>query len=58
MSFDQIKYIQEFNKEKYDKVTLSIPKGQKQIWKDEASKRGLSLTEFITRSIEYYLDNQ
>ena len=53
--FDQIKYIQEFNKANYDKITLSVPKGTKQIWKEEAAKRGFSLTELVTRSIEAFV---
>ena len=40
--FDQIAYQNAYNKEKYDRITLMLPKGQKELLLEEAKKRGFS----------------
>ena len=54
MAFDRVKYANEFNKENYDKVTIMIPKGEKEHWKTLAKARGLSMTEMVRRAVEEY----
>lgn len=38
-----IKYMQE----KTDDIRLRVPKGTKELWKEEAEKRGQSMTQFV-----------
>lgn len=45
--FDPVKYRNSFNKEKYDRVNIMLPKGQKEVVKAYAGERGLSLNAFI-----------
>lgn len=50
--FDQIKYQNEYNKNKYDKILLCIPKGQKDIIKEKAKLEGKSVNEFIYSAVK------
>lgn len=50
--FNQIKYIDEYNKQNYDKVQFRVPKGQKERIKAAADKAGMSLSAFINDAIE------
>lgn len=50
-SFDKIAYNNNFNAEKYDRVSLMIPKGEKEAIKEHAAKAGESLNGFINRAI-------
>ena len=56
--FDQIKYTNEFNKKKYDRITLIVPKGQKEVLKEYAKIKGVSLNEFITSLIRKELNDK
>ena len=50
--FNQIKYQNDFNKQKYDRVTLMVPKGQKETVKSHAEQYdGGSVNAFIQRAI-------
>lgn len=50
--FNQIKYQNEFIALKYDRVNLTLPKGQKEIIKTHAEKYdGGSVNAFIQRAI-------
>lgn len=42
MAFDQTKYIDEYVKENYDRVTIKIPKGKKALLKDLAVKHNIT----------------
>lgn len=53
--FNQSKYIQEFLKENYDRVSVNVPKGRREVWKAAASAEGKSLNAFITDIIESYI---
>ena len=48
----------DYNKEKYDRTTLMLPKGSKDEWKAEAQKRGLSLNAFVIEAVKNYIDNK
>lgn len=37
----------EYKKAKYDSTTFLLPKGTREVWKNEAEDRGLSLSKFI-----------
>lgn len=50
--FDQIKYIDEYNKQNYDKVQFRVPKGQKDRIKAAADSAGKSLNAFLNEAIE------
>lgn len=50
--FNQIKYINGFISEKYDRINLTIPKGQKEVIKAHAEEHdGGSVNAFIQRAI-------
>ena len=46
-----IKYNNEFNKNAYDRINLTVPKGEKEIIKAHADKTGESVNGFINRAI-------
>lgn len=50
-TFNQSKYINSFINEKYDRVNLTLPKGQKDIIRAHAESRGESVNAFIQRAI-------
>ena len=50
--FDQIKYQNEYNKEKYDRINIMAPKGKKDLWKEKAKAEGLSLSAWILKHID------
>ena len=41
----------------YEKINLDVKIGTKAIWKEQAAKRGLSLTAYITHLIEKDMEN-
>lgn len=45
-------YVTEYQKEKYDRVTVWAPKGSRGIWKQYASKAGMSLTAYVEKAVE------
>lgn len=46
--FNQAKYIQEYQKEKYDRCIFNLPKGQKKILQEHWQKKGYtSLNQYI-----------
>lgn len=50
--FDQIEYQNEYNREKYDRISLMVPKGKRDIIKARAKANGQSVNEFINIAIE------
>lgn len=49
--FDKIKYNNEFISQKYDRITLTVPKGQKEVIKTHAETQGERVNTFIQRAI-------
>ncbi|WP_024346643.1 hypothetical protein [Lacrimispora indolis] len=46
--FDQAKYIQEYQKEKYDRCIFNVPKGQKKVIEAHWKKKGYeSLNKYV-----------
>ena len=50
--FDPVKYKNEFNTKKYDRIGLIVPKGKKAIIKARADKEGVSVNSFINGAID------
>ena len=53
--FDQIKYQNEYNTQKYDRITIMTPKGKKDKIKAAAKAAGISVNEFINQAIDSYM---
>ena len=50
-------YINEYQKEKYDRIIVNVPKGQKNIIDEQAKKRGYkSLNSFVVDAINEKLE--
>lgn len=47
--FDKVKYNNEFNAKAYDRINLTIPKGEKERIKSAADKNGESVNALINR---------
>ena len=45
--FNQISYQNEYIKEKYDRINLTVPKGRKEEIKKKAASAGQSVNEYI-----------
>ena len=53
--FDAVKYKNELNKQKYDRINLMTPKGKKDLIKAAADASGVSVNELINTAIDMYL---
>lgn len=49
--FNQVEYKNQFNAQKYDRITIMTPKGQKEVIRAHAESRGESVNAFIQRAI-------
>lgn len=47
-----------YNKKKYDRIDVVVPKGKRQIIKDFAAKQGKSLNRFICDAIDYQMNSE
>lgn len=55
--FNATKYKNDFQKEKYDRIIVNVPKGQKSIIDEQAKKKGYkSLNSFIIDAINEKLE--
>lgn len=50
--FDKIAYNNQFNANAYDRINLTIPKGQKEAIKARAESQGESVNAYIWRLIQ------
>lgn len=57
MGFNSIEYANNYIKEKYDTVKVTMPKGMKDIIKAKAAEEGLSTNEWIRRAIHEKLSD-
>lgn len=48
----QIAYINQYNRENYDRYTVMLPKGTKQIYREFAESQGHTLNGFINSLLE------
>lgn len=55
--FDAVKYKNEFQKEKYDRIIVNVPKGEKKIIDEKIKARGYkSLNSFVVEAIKEKLE--
>ena len=52
VAFDQTAYKNEFNRQKYDRVIITLPKGRKDEIKEIAKRDGISMNEAILFALE------
>ena len=57
-AFDQFKYQNNFIKEKYDRIGLLVPKGEKAVIKEKAVAAGFSVTEYISKAVKDKLEEE
>ncbi len=50
--FNQIAYQNDYIKEKYDRINLTVPKGRKEEIKKRAASEGKSVNEYINSLID------
>ncbi len=55
--FNQISYQNSYNKEKYDRISLMLPKGEKDRIKTAAAAAGESVNEYINKAIRQRIDH-
>ncbi len=51
-----IKYNNEYNKQNYDRISLMLPKGKKNLIQQAAKVQGISTNQFINAQIDKQLD--
>ena len=51
--FNQISYQNEYIKEKYDRINLTVPKGRKEEIKKKAASTGQSVNEYINETRQF-----
>lgn len=56
--FDPLKYVANYTKEHYDKITIIAPKGTKQNVMKNAKDSGMSASKYILGAIEFYEKNK
>ena len=54
---DAYKYNNDFNREKYDRISLMVKSGKKDIIKANAAANNESVNAFINRAIDMLLEN-
>ena len=52
---NKLDYINEYGKENYDRINLTVPKGLREFYKGEADKRGLSVSKMFTNAVDEWL---
>lgn len=57
-NFDRSKYINDYIKEKYDRINLMVPMGTKEAIKSQASTEGKSINEYIKGLISADLEKK
>ena len=57
-AFDQFKYQNNFIKEKYDRIGLLVPKGEKAVIKEKAVAAGLSVNEYIYKAVKEKMEKE
>lgn len=50
--FNQIAYQNNYIKEKYDRINLTVPRGRKEEIKAKAAAQGLSVNEYINKLLD------
>jgi preprotein translocase subunit Sss1 len=53
---DAIKYVNEYQKEKYDRITVMAKKGKKEEWTKAAQFKNMKLSAFVQDCVEKELE--
>lgn len=53
---EAIKYNNEFNKQAYDRINLTVPKGKKEVIQQKAAESGESVNSYINRAIDLLMN--
>ena len=51
----KMRYINRYNSENYEKITLQVKKGVRDLWKGYAAERNLSLAALVADAIDFYV---
>lgn len=54
---NKLEYIQRYNAEHYEKISVQVRKGTRQHYKDMADSMGLSFKEFVVSAMDEYIEN-
>lgn len=54
VKFDQFAYNNAYAKEHYDRITIVVPKGDKDKFKIAAKDLNLSVTQYILQAVEFF----
>lgn len=52
---NKLEYINQYGKEFYDRINLSVPKGLRAVYKEEADKRGMTVSKMFTTAVDDWL---
>lgn len=52
MAFDQRTYVDQYDRDHYDRIALRLPKGGKEALAEAAAKRGMSINQYIASLID------
>lgn len=55
---ETIKYNNEFNKGAYDRISVMVKKGKREVIQQRAKENGESVNAFINRAIDLLLDDK
>lgn len=50
--FNQIAYQNDYIKQKYDRINLTVPKGRKEEIKKKAEAQGMSVNQYINKLLD------
>ena len=56
-SAEKIKSVNTFIRNSYDRIELTVPRGDKSRWTEEANRKGYRLNTFIRLCVENYIKN-
>lgn len=51
---DSISMRNDYNREKYDRINLMVPKGKREILKNRAKAMGMSLNKYMLTAVEQF----
>lgn len=52
---NKTEYKNQFNREKYDRIGLMLPKGKADEWKTEAKARGVLINALVQKAMDSYI---
>lgn len=55
---EAFRYINEYQKEKYDRITVMAEKGKKAKYQEAAKKAGMSLSAFIAQCVDEKINEE